>query len=647
MTSSNSICNKKFYIAATLDGEYPRFSPSGLKKISETCNIPRPLLLTVMDPAEQRQIPLCTALCLELTPPSRIIPHLFTFKEYMEYALYDPDFGYYTTRPGIGSDFYTTPMKNSPHYGACLAELVFRQWQGMVDAGSFEKNERFDVLELGAGTGVLARDFVQHVKIQSGMDPLWRIFHENLQYITGEISPDLQAKQRATTEQFSDKVKVVPADARQLSDAFGKNSLQGMIISNELPDAFSCHKVMKTEHGALLVAVAVPVIKMFDHFVRGFPEFLSETERDQLLKLMPKVFRMNNLLHGYLKPSKGFIQSATTPEPIDENTGYLTKELYKEIRKLDLPFFEMRVTWKEFWVSADYFPEVAVMQRAHRDLFRTLDPLKPVPFNSDLRPFQQGCGEILTKGAQLITDYMYDNYEMKRWADGFRTYPSTQIHDYRTPPGEEDITSDVNASALAVEGIRAGFTTDLFCSEREFLSQLPDRYPHLKIRSKGLPFHVLMMHKNGTASTYQPHVLTRPVTYRELFLKFSDWTCTAIPRMRYIKEKTTLVARSILILLRQSEEKKPEFNELTIITAKILAAADAKNPLLEKAVHALLMRAIFFNPNLLTIAKEYPNVTLFDYKRIRNYFIARTNSDQVERLMIQLVHQILHLHYTS
>lgn len=647
MTHQISTEPKKFYVAGTIDGHYPKFTTSGLKKIRETCDIPKPLPLTVLSPSEKLHLPVCTVLHLSTYMTDKILPHLFSFKEYMEYALYDSDFGYYTTRPGIGSDFYTTPMKNSPHYGACLAELIFRQWKGMVEAGTFEQDERFDVVELGAGTGVLARDFVQHVKIQSGMNDQWKIFHANLQYMTGEISPDLQKQQRATTEKFKDKVRVIPADARKLAESFGEKSVKGMIISNELPDAFSCHKVMKAPDGRIFVAVAVPVVKMFNHFLTGYTQFQSPKDRQKLLKLLPKATQMSDLLRTRLTPENGFIESATTPDKLDHEDGFLSKELYQEIRKLDLPFFEMRINWKEFWVPVAHFPEVADMQDTHRDFFRTLDPGKPVPFNSDLRPFQEGCGAILEKGGQLITDYMYDNYDLKHWANGFRTYPSTEIHDYRTPPGEEDITSDVNASALAVEGIRAKFTPVLFCTEREYLSQLPSRYPHLKIRSQGLPFHVMILSKEGTKSTYQPHVLTRPVTYRELFLKFSDWSCAAIPHMRYVKEKTTLASRQIFAILCKGDAEKFKLEDIPVLTANILVTVNSKNSLLEKAVNSLLKRAVFFKPNLLTIARDYKNVTEFDYKRVGQYFSTRANTDKVDRLMIQLIHQVLHLHYTS
>ena len=647
MTNQITTSSKRFHVAKTLDGYYPKFTPSGLKRIAETCSSTFPQLVKILDPCEERFIPICNSLNFDHNQSDKVISQLFSFKEYMEYALYDPDFGYYTTRPGIGTDFYTTPMKNSPYYGACLAELAFRQWKGMLKTASFSLEERFDVVQLGAGTGVLARDFVQHVKVKSGTDSLWKVFHDNLRYLTGEISPDLQQQQRATTEKFQDKIQVIPADARQLANAFGEDSIQGMIISNELPDAFSCHKIMKNQQGKLLIAVTVPVVKMFNHFLTGYSTLLSEFDRERLLKLLPKISRMHNFLQANLTSENGFFPSSSTPLVMDSDCGLLSKDLYQCLRRLKIPFLEMRITWKEFWVSIDKFPEVDQMQDLHRDLFSTLPPMKAVPFNSDLRLFQEGCGRILKKGVQMHIDYMYDNYEMKKWTDGFRTYPSTEIHDYTSEPGEEDITSDVNASALAVEGIRAKFTPFLFCSERELISQLPDFYPHIKIRSKGLPFHVLMMLKNGTESEYQPQVLTRPVTYRELFLKLSDWSCTAIPRMRYVKEKTALVSRMLFELLIKSESVQPQLDSFQQTSLEIMKRVDSENTILKLAIDSLLPRMIYFKTPLLTIAREYRSVSDFDYRRINSYFKTLATTDQVDRLMIQIIHQILHLHYTN
>ncbi len=640
------VSEKQYYVAATIEGQYPRFSTSGLKRIQERCTLPRPLPIDHSQEIEKRKIPTCVALDLARYDfAGKVLPHLFTFKEYMEYALYDPRFGYYTTRPGIGSDFKTTPMSNSPLYGACLADLIFRQWKGMVEAGTFELQERFDIVELGAGTGVLARDFVQHAKVQAGLQPEWRVFYDNIRYMTGEISPTLQSAQKETTSAFRDKVSVIPADARHLAAAFGVNGIQGVIISNELPDAFSCHKILKDKNGHLFVAVTVPVIKELAHFLYGYPGFLEQSKAKALKKLAPRIISMNALLKRTLSNISQFIPSETTPQPLGKENGYLSKELYQELRALELEFFDIRISWKEFWVPVARFPEVNGMRDAHRDFFQTLKPMDPTPFNSDLRPFMEGCGRILQKGGIYTTDYMYDNVFLGRWRNSFRTYPRKTPHDYSASPGEEDITTDVNASALAVEGIRAKFTPFLFCSERELLSQLPEQYPYLNIPKNGLPFFVLTMLKKGTKTTYRPEILTRPVTYREMFLKISDWSNTAIPSMRLVNEKTALAAREMYTALLVSEKQKPSISEIKEVSLRTLDKVETKNALLETAIETLLKRMIYSHPNFLTIANCSTSVENFNYKRIVPYFTGKDTADNVDRLMIQIVHQILHLHY--
>jgi SAM-dependent MidA family methyltransferase len=644
---------KNYDVVGTINSYYPRFSPSGLNKIVNIC----PSVISCpntdpSDPAEPRTISHATSLNLPIDASDaitqRVIKEIYSFKDYMEYALYDKQFGYYTTRPGIGTHFFTTPMDSSPHYGAALAKLVMRQWYGMVEAGSFAIDERFDVLELGAGTGILARDFVEFTRKKASCEKIWKIFYQNLCYRTGEISPDLQEKQRQTTQVLKDKIQVVPADARDLQKSFAKHSLQGLILSNELPDAFSCHKVIKSENGHLFAAVTVPVVYEFTHFIKTYHELLPYEQAVLFKELIPEILKKNEFLSPHLNPEYGFLPSKTTADLSKEDYGYLSRNLYEKLRILELDFFEERIKWLEFWVPIALFPEIDCMKKDHRDFFHRLPPQKPMAFNTDLRPFQEGCGAILAKGHQMHIDYMYDYIKLIKWTESFRTFPSADAHTYRNPPGEEDITSDVNATALAVEGIRAGFKTFFYCSERELHSQLPETYPHLKIRREGLPFHILSMTKKGTNTAHRPHVLTRPVTYRELFLKQSDWSCTAIPGMRCIPEKSTLIAREIYsyALACSQNETNPSLIEIDQAGREMIAKAQTKNPLMQQTIKFLLPRIILFKPNLMEKAKTHTSVADFDYSKINSYFKYDSSTDQLDRFAIQLVHHILHLYYS-
>jgi SAM-dependent MidA family methyltransferase len=75
-----------------------------------------------------------------------------TFAEYMDLALYHPQFGYYTAgKPKVGwtGDFYTSAHLH-PLFGACIARQLAQMWQAL------KRPAPFVVIEEGAGQGVLA-----------------------------------------------------------------------------------------------------------------------------------------------------------------------------------------------------------------------------------------------------------------------------------------------------------------------------------------------------------------------------------------------------------------------------------------------------------------------------------------------------------
>ena len=79
-----------------------------------------------------------------------------TFAEFMEMALYHPQFGYYAT-PGsiIGAqgDFVT-----SPHMGSDFGELIAEQFADMWEV--LGQPDEFTVMEMGAGQGLVAGDAI-------------------------------------------------------------------------------------------------------------------------------------------------------------------------------------------------------------------------------------------------------------------------------------------------------------------------------------------------------------------------------------------------------------------------------------------------------------------------------------------------------
>ncbi len=127
-----------------------------------------------------------------------------SFSRFMELALYHPEHGYYMTRSdriGPGGDFRTS-SEVDPAMGALLSRLF-----GVMA----ERVEGFEVLEIGAGTGLLARHILET---------------RSFGYRILERSPAFRARQRETLRGFDiEWIDALPV------------RFQGCVFSNEFFDA--------------------------------------------------------------------------------------------------------------------------------------------------------------------------------------------------------------------------------------------------------------------------------------------------------------------------------------------------------------------------------------------------------------------------
>ncbi|WP_157729580.1 class I SAM-dependent methyltransferase [Tumebacillus algifaecis] len=157
-----------------------------------------------------------------------------TFAEFMETALYHPTAGYYN-RPamtiGPGGDFYTSPMVH-PIFGACLARQVWQMWNLL------DRPDPFFVLEMGAGVGTLAVDFLRMAERDAA-------FFNAVRYHIVEQGEHLRGRQQAYAAEcgFADKI----AWFQSLDEVAGGQV--GVIFSNELFDALPVHRLGKLDEG--------------------------------------------------------------------------------------------------------------------------------------------------------------------------------------------------------------------------------------------------------------------------------------------------------------------------------------------------------------------------------------------------------------
>jgi SAM-dependent MidA family methyltransferase len=139
------------------------------------------------------------------------------FSRFMQLALYAPGLGYYSAgarKFGAGGDFITAP-ELTPVFSRCIASQV-AELLGLLGGGN--------LLELGAGSGVLAADLLEALAAHAALPAEYRIL---------EVSGELRARQRET---------LAGRDPRLLErvrwiDSPPEEGWRGVVLANEVADA--------------------------------------------------------------------------------------------------------------------------------------------------------------------------------------------------------------------------------------------------------------------------------------------------------------------------------------------------------------------------------------------------------------------------
>jgi SAM-dependent MidA family methyltransferase len=139
-----------------------------------------------------------------------------SFARFMAMALYEPGLGYYSAgarKLGAAGDFVTAP-EVAPVFSRCLAVQCAEILHGLGGG---------EVLELGAGSGVMAAAMLAELDRRGALPARYRIL---------DVSADLRERQRATlaqaVPQWLDRVEWLD----QLPERFS-----GVLVANEVLDA--------------------------------------------------------------------------------------------------------------------------------------------------------------------------------------------------------------------------------------------------------------------------------------------------------------------------------------------------------------------------------------------------------------------------
>jgi len=152
-----------------------------------------------------------------------------SFARFMDLALYAPGLGYYRAgarKFGSGGDFVTAP-ELSPLFSRCLA----RQCQEILAALGGGQ-----ILELGAGSGVMAADLLLELRALNALPERYAIL---------ELSGELRDRQRQTLARRAPEV----LDRVVWLDQPPEPEFRGIVLGNEVLDALPVERFRITAHG--------------------------------------------------------------------------------------------------------------------------------------------------------------------------------------------------------------------------------------------------------------------------------------------------------------------------------------------------------------------------------------------------------------
>lgn len=158
-----------------------------------------------------------------------LVNGVLNFERFMELALYAPGLGYYSAgqyKLGEYGDFLT-----APHISPLFAKSIARQCQQV-----FMEIPSADILELGAGSGLFAKDLLLALEKLNALPR---------KYFILEVSADLRERQNAL---FVESIPHLVHCIHWL-DSLPSQSINGVIFANEVLDALPVRLFYIDEEG--------------------------------------------------------------------------------------------------------------------------------------------------------------------------------------------------------------------------------------------------------------------------------------------------------------------------------------------------------------------------------------------------------------
>ncbi len=229
-----------------------------------------------------------------------------SFHDFMEMALYYPQLGYYTSNSnqlGRSGDYYTSPNL-TPLFGVMIGKQLEEMWEHMG-------KEAFTIVEYGAGTGKLCRNILDYLKNNPD-------FYNKLNYCIIEKSPAMREKGSANEHEkisWHTTITDIPP-------------VTGCILSNELVDNFSVHRVVMEEE---LMEVYVDYAADFVEWQKPATKELKDYF-EELQVTLPKGFQTEINLQA-LTWMQEIAQHLKKGYVLTIDYGHTSPELYADQRR--------------------------------------------------------------------------------------------------------------------------------------------------------------------------------------------------------------------------------------------------------------------------------------------------------------------------
>ena len=422
---------------------------------------------------------------IQLAPgvnPAIVKDYFPSFYDYLDTVLFHPTAGYYSSgRVDFTNHYRTFPGALAPSFGHMVAEQMFRMWDGMRKAGTLGPAEKFTIAEFGAGDGAMAESVLDYIDQQAATnsDPRWREFQQQVVYACYDRSPALSEIQRQRNARFGARFEARHGDATDPAATIPRGSLKGVILSNELPDCFSVHKVILNESGSAEIAFTVPSLTHPDwERIKGS---LPTAARNLIQKddeaISKKLFAGKNRDATIQGGDRVYLSQAGFSAILD---AFNASASYEDNVKL--------LRFQELYVPAAVIPEVGehLRQYAHAYAFALTKNGKGMVtyVNLGQGKFIRGAGAALKAGYVITIDYGA-NWEgsLAQEFDHLRMYGPGSSQTHADPyhfPTLNDMTTDVNFGQMAEEGTSEGLKALYFGPQHSIQKGTPihlDRLP--------------------------------------------------------------------------------------------------------------------------------------------------------------------------